>query len=273
MAPIKLNENEDYEVYQFIRPGKASLSYGLIYGNEMFVFDPAKNISTYQQLAEKHGCAITRSFETHRQADYISGSEHLQKKNGTEIIAPQLDFDVARFPYTPVGDGDIFAFNGGGPKVKAIHTPGHTPGSTSYLIDEKYLVTGDTVLILSIGRPDLGGEAEGWSKLLFNTMTEKILKWDAAIIVLPGHYMDWKEADDRLIFAATLGDILKKNHGIYSITDKADFFEFIKANMRTQPEEYAKIRDINAGLVEVDEEEQDIMDLGKNECAASAAGN
>lgn len=273
LAPIKMNKNEDYEVYQFRRPGKASLSYGLICGNEMFVFDPAKNISTYQQLAEKNGCAITRTFETHRQADYISGSYHLQQENGAEIIAPQPDFDVARFPYTRAGDGDIFTFEGTGPEVKAIHTPGHTPGSTSYLIDEKYLVAGDTVFILSIGRPDLGGEAERWSKLLFETMTDKILKWDAATIVLPGHYMDWKEADDRLIFAAPLGDIIKKNSDIYGITDKADFFEFIKANMRTQPEEYAKIREINAGLVEVDEEEQDIMDLGKNECAASAAGS
>jgi len=273
LAPIKLNENEDYEVFQFIRPAKASLSYGLIFGNEMFVFDPAKNVLAYQQLAEKHGCAITRTFETHRQADYISGSDDLRKKNGAEIIAPQPDFDVARFPYTPVGDGDIFSFDGEGPEVKAIHTPGHTPGSTSYLIDGKYLVSGDTVLLLSIGRPDLGGEAEGWSKLLFKTMTEKILKWDAATIVLPGHYMDWKEADDRLTFAAPMGDILKMNHNIYGITDEAVFFEFIKGNMRTQPEEYAKIREINAGLVEVDEEEQDIMDLGKNECAASAAGS
>ncbi|MEA3232009.1 MAG: MBL fold metallo-hydrolase, partial [Thermodesulfobacteriota bacterium] len=125
-------------------------------------------------------------------------------------------------------------------------------------------------LILSIGRPDLGGMAEAWSKLLFNTMTKKILKWDAATIVLPGHYTDWKEADDKLIFAAPLGDIIKKNGDIYGITDEAEFFAFIKSNMRTQPEEYAKIREINAGLVEVDEEEQDTMDLGKNECAASA---
>ncbi len=270
LAPVKVSENENYEVYQFRRPGKASLSYGLISGNEMFVFDPAKNVSTYQKLAEKHGCAITRTFETHRQADYISGSDPLRKKTGAEIIAPQPDFDVARFPYTAVSDGDIFTFDGTGPEVRAIHTPGHTPGSMSYLIDEKYLVSGDAVLILSIGRPDLGGMAEAWSKLLFNTMTKKILKWDPATIVLPGHYTDWKEADDKLIFAAPLGDIIKENGDIYGITDEAGFFAFIKSNMRTQPEEYAKIREINAGLVEVDEEEQDTMDLGKNECAASA---
>ncbi len=94
------------------------------------------------------------------QTDYISGSDPLRKQTGAEIIAPQPDFDVARFPYTAVGDGDIFRFDGTGPKVKAIHTPGQTPGSTSYLIDEKYLVAGDAVFILPIGRPDLEGMVE-----------------------------------------------------------------------------------------------------------------
>ena len=59
------------------------------------------------------------------------------------------------------------------------------------------------------------------------------------------------------------------NASIYGITDESTFFDFIQSNMRPQPEEYAKIREINAGLVHVDAEEADNMDLGKNECAAS----
>ena len=73
-----------------------------------------------------------------------------------------------------------------------------------------------------------------------------------------------------MLFAASMKEIKKINADIYGIADEARFVEFIKSNMRPQPEEYAKIREINAGLVEVDEEQQDIMDLGKNECAASA---
>ena len=91
-----------------------------------------------------------------------------------------------------------------------------------------------------------------------------------ALEVLPGHYMEWAEADEELIFKAPLGEIIAKNHSIYTISDPAEFYAFIESNMRKQPDEYAKIREINAGLVEVDIEEQDIMDLGKNECAASA---
>ena len=64
-----------------------------------------------------------------------------------------------------------------------------------------------------------------------------------------------------------------KNDSIYRIDTETDFYGFIKANMRKQPDEYAKIREINAGLEEPDMEQQDVLDLGKNECAASAMGH
>lgn len=270
LTPVRINQDGDYELYQFIRPGKASCSYGLIKGKEMMVFDPAKNISAYQDFAQKAGAAITKTFETHRQADYISGSFGLNQNAGAEIMAPEPDFGPAKFAYTPVKDGDIYTFSENGPQVKVIHTPGHTPGSTSYLIDEKFLISGDSVFIHSIGRPDLGGQAEDWAKMLFDTIQNKVLKWDDEIIVLPGHYMDWKEADHRLAFAASLGKIKGVNADIYNIDNENSFIAYIKENMRTQPEEYAKIREINANLAEADDEARDILDLGKNECAASA---
>lgn len=270
LAPIRVNDGNGYELYQFRRPGKASCSYAVTSGREMMLFDPAKNIDTYRSFADERGLTITKTFETHRQADYISGSPMLQQTVGAQILVPAPDFDGARFPYTPVVDGELHSFAHGGPKIRVIHTPGHTPGSTCYLIDDLYLISGDTVFIYSIGRPDLGGMVAAWSKMLFSTMREKIMGLSDSIVALPGHYMDWKEANDRLIFAETLGKIKEINADIYSIADQARFFEFIQSNMRQQPEEYAKIREINAGLVQADEEQQDILDLGKNECAASA---
>jgi len=269
LAPVRVAAGDDYELYQFIRPGKASCSYGLLCGKEMMLFDPAKNIAAYQTFADEKGCTITRTFETHRQADYISGSPMLQQVLGTEVLVPPADFQGAAFDYTPVNDGDRFNFTNGGPTVKVMHTPGHTPGSTSYLIDDKFIVAGDMIFIFSMGRPDLGGMAKAWSRMLFQTMTEKIMALDDSMLVLPGHYMDWKEANQDLVFAETLGKIKEINAAIYGITDENTFYDFIQSNMRPQPEEYAKIREINAGLVQVDAEEADIMDLGKNECAAS----
>ena len=270
MLAAKLVASENgYQLYQFIRPGKASCSYGLIYQDEMAVFDPSRNVQFYQEFAKKHGAVITMTFETHLQADYISGSKQISSDTGAVIIGHNHDFKDAAFDYQQVSDDNVYKFSKGGPEIKAIHTPGHTPGSTSYLIADKYLITGDTVFIFSIGRPDLGGKVEEWSKLLFNTLKTKLAELNDDLLILPGHYVEWREADAQMVFVDTLGDIKNKNSEIYGIGDESAFIQFIKDNMRQQPEVYADIRKVNAGLLNVDEEEQDIMDLGKNECAAS----
>ena len=126
------------------------------------------------------------------------------------------------------------------------------------------------VFMLSIGRPDLGGKAEEWSKLLYNTLKTKIAELNDDTVILPGHYIEWAEANSDQMFVDTMDSIKKKNADIFGIDSEADFIKFIKDNIRKQPEVYADIRKVNAGLLEPDAEEQEIMDLGKNECAASA---
>jgi hypothetical protein len=83
--------------------------------------------------------------------------------------------------------------------------------------------------------------------------------------------MDWSELNPDGVFADSMGRIKKRNAEIYDIQNESEFIQFIKDNMRAQPEVYAEIRKVNAGLLQVDEDEQNIMDLGKNECAASMA--
>jgi glyoxylase-like metal-dependent hydrolase (beta-lactamase superfamily II)/rhodanese-related sulfurtransferase len=272
LAPKLVESDQGYQLYQFIRPGKASCSYGLSYEDEMVVFDPSRNIKFYQGVAEAQGARIVKTFETHLQADYISGSRQINSDTGAQIIGHVNDFKDAVFDYHNVQDQEVFKLSTGGPEIQAIHMPGHTPGSTSYLIDNKFLITGDTVFILSIGRPDLGGMAEEWSRLLFNTLKTKIAALDNDLIVLPGHYIEWSEANRNQMFIDTLGNIKTKNADIYGIEEENQFVQFIKDNMRQQPDVYAEIRKVNAGLLEVDDEEQEIMDLGKNECAASMYG-
>jgi glyoxylase-like metal-dependent hydrolase (beta-lactamase superfamily II) len=270
LAPKLLASDNDYQLFQFIRPGKASCSYGLISNAEMALFDPSRNADFYENFAENNGAKIIMSFETHLQADYISGSKQIAADSSAHILGHENDFKDAAFKYQKIVDEQVYPFSKGGPEIKALHMPGHTPGSTSYLIDNKYLITGDTVFILSIGRPDLGGKAEEWSKLLYHTLKTKIADLADDLVILPGHYMDWSEADRFQIFSDTLGSIKNKNADIYNIQNEDAFIGFIKDNMRPQPEVYAEIRKVNAGLLEVDAEEQEIMDLGKNECAASA---
>jgi glyoxylase-like metal-dependent hydrolase (beta-lactamase superfamily II) len=272
LAPKLVASENGYELYQFIRPGKASCSYGLIYKDEMVVFDPSRNADFYQNFAKEHGVMIIKTFETHLQADYISGSKQIASDTGAQIVGHQIDFKDAVFEYQGASDQDVFHFSKGGPEIQAIHTPGHTPGSTSYLIDNKYLVSGDAIFILSIGRPDLGGMAEEWSKLLFKTLKTKIADMNGDLLILPGHYLEWSEANPEQVFADTLGSIKNKNADIYEIKEENDFVRFIKDNMRKQPDVYGEIRKVNAGILEVDDEEQEVMDLGKNECAASMYG-
>jgi len=272
LAPKLVASESGYKLYQFVRPGKASCSYGLIYHDEMAVFDPSRNVQFYQNFANEQGARIIKTFETHLQADYISGSQQIFSGTGAQIVGHQNDFKDATFEYKSPNDQEVFKFSKGGPEIQAIHMPGHTPGSTSYLIDNKYMVSGDTVFILSIGRPDLGGMAEDWSKLLFNTLKTKIAVLDDDLVILPGHYIEWSEANPQQMFVDTLGGIRNKNADIYDIAEEGEFVRFIKDNMRKQPDEYAEIRKVNAGLLEVDDEDQEIMDLGKNECAASMHG-
>jgi glyoxylase-like metal-dependent hydrolase (beta-lactamase superfamily II) len=269
LAPKLITSQAGYKLYQFIRPAKASCSYGLIYENEMVVFDPSRNIDFYQSFASENGCKLVKTFETHLQADYISGSQQISANTGAQIIGHENDFQGAAFEYKAVDDQDVFSFSNGGPEIIAIHMPGHTPGSTSYLIENQYLVSGDMVFILSIGRPDLGGKAEEWAKQLYNTLKTKIAELNDDLIILPGHYLEWSEANPEQIFIDTLGSIKQKNSDIYGIQEEAEFVNFIKNNMRKQPDEYAEIRKVNAGLLDVDDEDQEVMDLGKNECAAS----
>ncbi len=269
LAPKRVASQSGYKLYQFIRPGKASCSYGLVHEDEMAVFDPSRNVQFYQNFAKEQGARIIKTFETHLQADYISGSQQIFSGTGAQIVGHEKDFKAATFEYKSPNDQEVFKFSKGGPEIQAIHMPGHTPGSTSYLIDNKYMVSGDTVFILSIGRPDLGGMAEDWSKLLFNTLKTKIAGLDDDLVILPGHYIEWSEANPQQMFVDTLGSIRNKNADIYGIAEEDEFVRFIKDNMRKQPDEYAEIRKVNAGLLEVDDEDQEIMDLGKNECAAS----
>ncbi len=269
LVPKLVNPGMEYELYQFIRPGKASCSYALLAGGEIMLFDPSRNVDFYLDFAREKGARIIKTFETHLQADYIAGSRMIAEKTGALFLANENDFKGSKNNYMPLKDGEIHTFAAGGPGVRVLFTPGHTPGSTSFIVDEKFMLSGDMVFIKSIGRPDLGGKAVEWAGLLFDSM-RMVQELDHDLVVLPGHFLSWDEADDRLIFACTLGEAIERNRDIYSIDNLDDFVEFIQANMRPQPEEYATIRMVNANLKQVDDEEQEVLDLGKNECAASA---
>ncbi|MDD3815152.1 MAG: MBL fold metallo-hydrolase [Desulfocapsaceae bacterium] len=272
LVPKKVSsDDEKYILYQFVRPGKASCSYLLISKDEAMVFDPSRNIEVYKAMAKQYGSKIIRSFETHRQADYISGSMQFSQEKGCKVLASRLDFTGATFPYEPVDDGEICNFTKKGPEVKVVHTPGHTMGSSCYLIDNKYLLSGDTAFISTAGRPDLGGRWAEWARELYLSLMLRLRDLPDHIQVLPGHYTSWNEANAEHIFMETLGN-LRKHVVAFRLANEKKFAEFIEENMRPQPAVYAEIRKVNIGFLQVAQEEADVMDLGKNECGASNYG-
>ena len=269
LVPRLIHDSDDYQLYQFIRPGKASCSYGLLCAGELMLFDPSRNIDFYMDFAREQGARLIKTFETHLQADYIAGSRLLSERTGAEFWANDRGFSGAKTGHRALEDGAEHGFSTSGPMVRVVFTPGHTPGSTSYIIDERYVISGDTLFVESIGRPDLGGKAVEWTSELFATINA-VKTWNPDLLILPGHYINWDEADDQLRIAMTLGGIMASNQAIYDLATEEQFLAFIQANLRPQPPEYATIRLVNANLEQPDDEAQETLDLGKNECAASA---
>ena len=271
LIPKRINLKSDpYKLYQFIRPGKASCSYGLIYNGKMVLFDPSRNYNFYNSFSKVNNAKIIRIYETHLQADYISGSKIIADYTGAKIYAHENDFKKSSFNYNQLKNNEIYYIDKNGPKISTIYTPGHTLGSVSYIIDKKYLLSGDTLFISSIGRPDLGGKIKSWSKILYNTITDTIQKLDNNLYVLPGHYTDWSEANNKMILIKKLADIKKQNANIFELSSHKKFFQFLNNNISEQPKVYKKIRYINKGLLKINNDEADIIDLGKNECSIAS---
>src|SRR5690606_23076967 len=144
------------------RLGKGCLSYMVISEGEAAIIDAVRFIDVFTSFAAEKGVQIKHVLDTHLHADHISGGRHIANATGATYYLPPKDAEEVVFDYTPLTDHLKVAIGTSKIEVGAIYSPGHTIGSTSFVIDEKYLLTGDTLFIDSIGRPDLAGLAEDW---------------------------------------------------------------------------------------------------------------
>lgn len=158
------------------------------------IFDPLREVKSYIDKASKDGAKIQYVFETHFHADFVSGHLDLRKHTGAEVVfgpgaKPNYEATIAH---------DSQVFEVGAYKVKVLHTPGHTMESTTYLlIDEsgkEYgIITGDTLFIGDVGRPDLaqavipGLTQEKLAGHLFDSLRNKIMPLADELIVFPNH--------------------------------------------------------------------------------------
>lgn len=254
---------DDFKVIQFRRTGKGCLSYLIISQDEAIIIDASLDTEAYGKylLAEK--AVLKYVAETHIHADHLSRSKQLAELHNAPFYLPIPN--KVTFQHTALNNDDALQL--GKINIKAISTPGHTLESTSYLIDDKVLLTGDTLFINGVGRPDLkadSDEAIQKSKLLYNSL-QKLFALDENIVVLPAHTSQPVDFDN-IPIQTTIGNI-KQNVAILQLSED-EFIKTIQQRILPTPANYLAIVEKN---IKGDFSDINPVDLeaGANRCAIS----
>ncbi len=229
---------------QFYLNCLAHASYLLGSEGEAAVVDPQRDIEQYITEANVHGLKIKYVIETHLHADFVSGHRELAERTGAEIIFGAKA--NATFPHRAVHDGDEIKL--GNEILRILETPGHTPEGISILVENKIL-TGDTLFIGDVGRPDLaaskGFTAEQMAGMLYESLHEKILTLDDSIEVYPAHgagSMCGRNISKET--SSTIGEQRKFNYALKPMS-KESFVKMMTTDMPEAPAYFFKDAEIN----------------------------
>ncbi|WP_253907787.1 MBL fold metallo-hydrolase [Bacillus sp. WMMC1349] len=271
LEPVKIGDLQNGgEIFQFIRIGKGCLSYYVESAKESVVIDPIRTTKVFEQFAKQRGAKIVATIDTHLHADHISGGRMLAERTGAAYYIPERDASEITFAYHKLEEGDDITI--GCSKVEPISSPGHTSGSTSLIIDGQFLMTGDSLFIESIGRPDLAGKAEELAGDLRTTLYQRYQQLSGEMIVLPAHFGTISELGKRGEVAKRLEDLFTWNTGL-NIQDEQEFQKIVTENLPPQPNHYQEIRLINQGKITPSFDEQIEMEIGPNRCAVAGPEN
>ncbi len=252
------------KIIQVRRPSKGVLSYVIGSLNEAIVIDAALDPKIYQQLAKENGWTIKFVTDTHIHADYVSRTKELAMASGAKHLL--IDKAVVEYSFTPISDKEIITV--GNSKFRFLHTPGHTLESTTIKVDDDALITGDTLFIDGVGRPDLKaneGETIIKSKQLHNSLS-MLFSLSNSLLVLPAHTSKAVYFDDILI-GGTLSTV-KEKLDLLKLSEK-EFIKFTLSRIPPTPPNYLMIASLNKkGSHEEDVVLSD-LEAGGNHCAIS----
>ncbi len=239
---------------QFYLGCLAHASYLIGSGGEAAVVDPQRDIEQYINEAEAEGLKIKYVFETHLHADFVSGHRELAERADAKIVFGRKA--VAAFDYAPAKDGDEFRI--GKVILRVLETPGHTPESISILVTDtevsnqpQKVLTGDTLFIGDVGRPDLVGSkgftAEQMAGILYDSLHGKLLKLSDAVEVWPAHgkgSLCGRNLSNET--SSTIGQQRKSNYALQPML-KEEFVKMMTADLPEAPAYFSKDADINRG--------------------------
>lgn len=248
---------------------------------EAAIIDPLRETKPYLDLAQKNGSTIKYIFETHFHADFVSGHVDLAKKTGATIVygpTATTGYDIHQ-----ALDQEIFTI--GDISITVLHTPGHTPESTTYLLADASgkphaIFTGDTLFIGDVGRPDLAIKGnvtqEDLAGMLFDSLRTKIMPLPDDVIVYPAHGAGSacgknmsKETFD------TLGNQKKNNYALRADMTKEEFIVEVTTGLNKAPQYFAKNALLNkTGYADIDQVmETGLVALDPNEFEATVLQN
>ena len=176
---------------QMVNEDAGCISYliGCSQAGEAIVVDPGRDrVEDYGAWARRKGLTLTHIVETHIHADHLSGNQALAAKTGARIhIHPAAE---AAYAHAPITDGEAITI--GTVRIQAVHTPGHTPDSICLLVTDLsrgeepwFVLTGDTLFVGDVGRPDFGGERA--AATLYQSLNSRVLALPDSVEVYPAH--------------------------------------------------------------------------------------
>ena len=254
-------------VVQIVRPGTGCVSYLVHDGDEAIVVDPSQYVDGYLGAADDRDLTIVGVADTHAHADHVSGARRLAGELDVPYYlhgADAGDLDGV----TEIEDGD--AIRVGERQLDVFHTPGHTPGSVSFEYGTA-LLSGDTLFLRSVGRPDLEDSSEDAVReaagRLFDSL-RRLTDRDDDTVVLPGHFSD----EEARPLATRLGDLRAEatNHLLNDVgdDDREAFVETVVESLSDEPANYNEIKQINWGRKQPGEDVES-LELGPNNCATN----
>ena len=181
-----------FRPYYYFDMGCAAYLFGCGTLGRCAVVDPrADDVDAYPTFATDKGMRITHVIDTHVHADHRSGGPELARRTGAQYCLHE-SADVV-VPFTAVRDGDEIEL--GNTRITVIHTPGHSPDSVCLLVtdlkrgtDPWFVLTGDTLFVGAVGRPDLPGRARENAAQLHATLHQRLLTLPGDVEIFPGHF-------------------------------------------------------------------------------------